>query len=58
MYILAESMSWSQINEALKPMGYYVSNLTNVIMKDGRIVAKMKNKRQAINFIQDRVRLG
>ena len=58
MYILAESMTWAQINQALKPFGYFVSYLNKLIFQHGRIVARMVDKRQVINYIQDRVRLG
>lgn len=52
---LVNSMSWEQLNEVVKQYGYFFSNLTNVILKNGRIVAHIKSKQQAINYVIDRV---
>lgn len=55
MALLAESMTWAQINQALGRYGYSVCYMNKTISKDGVPVAPMTSKRQLINYIHDRM---
>jgi len=54
MPFLQRSMSWDQLNEAVKRYGYLFSPKTRIIYKNGKLVSKLIDKQQAINYVIDR----
>lgn len=52
---LSTTMTWQQINESIAKHGYYISVSRGLILKDNKLVAKMINKNQAIQYVEDRV---